>query len=146
VPIATAPRAERAWLGLLLLAAVALVVGTFLPWLRSGAVWRNSYEVWQSADRLGVVEGRAAETLHVVWFLLPLGAAGLLVTVALDRPRPSAALALVMGALAVLGAAVALTAPLPTGTGPLVTLVGGGLLVAASLGTAVSLHRRPRPT
>lgn len=142
VPIAGAPRVERAWLILLLLAALTLVVGTFLPWLRSGAVWRNSYEVWQSADRLGVVEGQAAETLHLIWFLLPLGASGLLVTVALDRPRLSAGLAMVMAGLAMLGAAVALASPLPTGAGPPLTLVGSLVLMAAAVGNLVSLRRR----
>ena len=142
VPLAAAPRSERVWLSLMFLAAVLLVAGTFLPWIRSGTVWRNSYEVWQSADRLGVIEGRPAETLHLVWFLLPLGAAGLLVAVALDRPRLSAGLAGVMGALAVLGAVVALIAPLPTGAGPSVTLLGGIVLLAAAVGNLVSLGRR----
>ncbi len=33
--------------------AVVALVGTFLPWLRSGARRRNSYEIFSLVDRLG---------------------------------------------------------------------------------------------
>jgi hypothetical protein len=144
VPLAAAPRTERVGLGVLLAGAIAVVVGTFLPWLRSGTVWRTSYEVWRSADRLGVIEGTGAELLQAAWFLLPLGAGCLVVAVALDRARLSSAIAAVIGVLAVTGATVALLAPLPTGAGPVVTAVGGGIALGGASATLVARRRTSR--
>ncbi|HEX3087076.1 MAG TPA: hypothetical protein VHQ23_00365, partial [Ilumatobacteraceae bacterium] len=58
-------------------AAVALL-GTFLPWLRSGARRRNSYDIFSLVERLGISESSIVGWGLRVWPLAPL----LLVTAA----------------------------------------------------------------
>jgi hypothetical protein len=126
-----------------LVGALVLMVGTFLPWLRSGEVWRNSYEVWRSAERLGVVSGGPVGVVYVAWFLLPVAAGGLLLAISLHRPHTATALGVFVVVLPGLGAALALRAPLPTGIGVTVTLLGS-LLVAASMVLANRAQWRSR--
>jgi hypothetical protein len=56
-------------------AAVALL-GTFLPWLRSGSRQRNSYEIFSLVERLGIsqssIVGWGLRVWPVVPFLLAL--------------------------------------------------------------------------
>ena len=58
------------------IAGGAAIIGTFLPWLRSGARWRTSYELLGLVDRLGVASGPGASLVRW-WPIVPL-----LVTVA----------------------------------------------------------------
>lgn len=52
--------------------AAVTLVGTFLPWLRSGAVDRSSYEIFDLVERLGFSpNGVVAWTLRL-WPLVPL--------------------------------------------------------------------------
>lgn len=126
-----------------LVGTVLITAGTFLPWLRSGEVWRNSYEVWRSAERLGVVSGGIVGVVYVSWFLLPVAAGGLLLAIALHRPHLATALGAFVVVLPGLGAALAWRAPLPTGIGVTVTLLGS-LLVAASMVLANRAQWRSR--
>src|SRR5262245_66012238 len=84
--------------------AGVVLVGTFLPWLRSGDVWRNSYEVWRSADRLGVVSGLPLQIVHVAWFLVLVATGLVLLAVALDRPAFARAVAVPLAFLAAVAA------------------------------------------
>ncbi len=52
-------------------AAVALV-GTFLPWLRSGSRQRNSYEIFSLVERLGISQSSVVGWGLRVWPLAPL--------------------------------------------------------------------------
>ncbi len=52
-------------------AAVA-VLGTFLPWLRSGSTDRSSYEMFDLIDRLGFTPGGIVEWAVRLWPLVPL--------------------------------------------------------------------------
>jgi hypothetical protein len=52
-------------------AAIA-VIGTFLPWLRSGARRRNSYEIFSLVDRLGFSPSSPVGLGLRLWPLLPL--------------------------------------------------------------------------
>src|SRR4051812_31922194 len=56
--------------------ALLALVGTFLPWLRSGTRRRNSYEIFALVDRLGISEsslvGWGVRLWPVVPFLLVL--------------------------------------------------------------------------
>ena len=58
------------------LGAAVAVVGTFLPWLRSGSRQRNSYEIFSLVDRLGFATsslvGWGLRLWPVVPFLLAL--------------------------------------------------------------------------
>lgn len=52
-------------------AAVALL-GTFLPWLRSGSRRRSSYEIFSLVDRLGISPSSAIGWGVRLWPLVPL--------------------------------------------------------------------------
>jgi hypothetical protein len=122
---------------------VTILVGTFLPWLRSGTVWRNSYEVWESADRLGVISGGVERLLLVTWFLLGVLGGCVVLAFGLHRVRLAILLALPVATIAVTGAALAMAAPLPAGAGPTVTLLGG-LVVCVGTGAELRSLRRER--
>jgi hypothetical protein len=48
------------------------VVGTFLPWLRSGSRRRNSYDIFSLVERLGISESSVVGWGLRVWPLAPL--------------------------------------------------------------------------
>jgi hypothetical protein len=139
-PPVAGSQAGRGLMAVTLTGAAAVLVGTFLPWLRSGEVWRNSYAVWRSADHLGVVSGLVLEVVYLTWFLLPVGAGLLVLSHALGRHRVGDVIAVPLAALPAVGAALVLRAPLPSGVGVPVTIVGALLL----LGAVVMGHRRRR--
>jgi hypothetical protein len=58
-------------------AGLVVVVGTFLPWLRSGSTSRSSYDLLGVLDRLDLAPGGFISTLIRWWPMVPL-----LVTVA----------------------------------------------------------------
>ena len=128
-----------------------LVVGTFLPWLRSGDVLRNSYQTDGAIRRLMEPDGLLRTALHV-WPLVSLACAAVVALFLLGLRFVAAAMAVVV-ALAAGG--VSLAALISTGTqpimidsrGPLGTFVGAAVvLVAASMQLAISVRaRRGRP-
>jgi hypothetical protein len=54
------------------LGSVVAVVGTFLPWLRSGAASRSSYEIFALIERLGFSPDGAVGWALRLWPLVPL--------------------------------------------------------------------------
>lgn len=122
---------------------VAIVTGTFLPWLRSGTVLRNSY---QAAGTLRVLlaGGPVTEVLTAWLFVAP--ACGVGVALYALRLRRSSATVSCVVSLAV--ATVAALATAQSGnpaavvgtsmTGPVVALIGA---VAALVGSTVVLVR-----
>lgn len=48
------------------------VVGTFLPWLRSGSVDRSSYEIFDLVDRLGFAPDGPVGWMIRLWPVVPL--------------------------------------------------------------------------
>ena len=120
--------------------AATTLVGTFLPWLRSGSRDRSSYSIFDLVERLGFApDGVVAWSLRL-WPLVPL----LLVTMAVaswavvTKHLPWRAAALAIGAATVWvgGTAVALVlAPdaglVRVGSGPAVAMAG---VVVAALG------------
>ncbi len=116
--------------------AVALV-GTFLPWLRSGARNRSSYTIFELVERLGFAPGGVVAWSLRLWPLVPLLLVAVTVTawsVVTRHVRWEVTMGVAVVALVwVGGTAVALVlAPdvglFRIGVGPAVTLVG--LLVA----------------
>jgi hypothetical protein len=102
--------------------AAITLVGTFLPWLRSGAVDRSSYEIFDLVERLGFSpNGVIAWTLRL-WPLVPL----LLVSAAIS-PWLRPARTWVRRVLAVLPV--------------LAVLIVGGVAFAVSLAPEVGLFR-----
>jgi hypothetical protein len=134
-------------------AALALV-GTFLTWIRSGAVERSSYEIFDLVGRLGFSPDGAVGWAVRLWPLVPL----LLVLSVVCWWSPSDSTPLrttrivlpVVVALWTGGTGLAIaTAPqgglMSIGPGPSVTAVGAAIVLAgAAAGTALSATDRGR--
>ncbi len=105
-------------------ATVALAIGLVpqLPWVVTGSRSRNSYEVFRSAQSLGVDE---LTPLRVAWFLVPVAALGVVGWLAVGRLRLAAAF---LGAASLLVAGVAL-----------VVVVAGIAAAGARVGVVVGL-------
>lgn len=135
------------------LAAVGLVliaVGTFLPWFRSGAVLRNSYDTIGIARTLRLDEGSPLEAALDAWTMIIPLITVCIVTYAFGFRRTaatiSAIVAIVCGTVGGL-AAVQGGSETPVsiaGTGPTVTLIGGALALLGVIG--VFAGRRARVT
>lgn len=118
---------------------VITITGTFLPWLVSGSVQRNSYAVAGLADRLLLEPGSFGAVAVSAWpylgpfLLLPV------VVAALHRWRTAAVIALVGSVLAGVVAGLAVVIG-PSDelislsiVGPLIVLVGALLLLGAAV-------------
>ncbi len=123
------------------MAVVVLLTGTFLPWVRSGRVTRNSYEVAGVGLRRLDVAPWLEAVLQAWPFLGPLWAVVVVLAV-LGRRRTAVAVALVLAVLTAVVAAGGVYLALRFDaaafggviTGPVVTLVGAlGVVVAAVL-------------
>ena len=123
------------------LPAAGMVLAMQLEWVRSGSATRNSYEMFRSAQRLGLDE---LTPFRVVWFLVPVLCLGSLLMLGLVRYHVAtsylgaaflgaASLVSVGVGAAVLasGLGVGLGAPLSTGSG-VVGLVAVILLIVAA--------------
>jgi hypothetical protein len=118
-----------------------LVVGTFLPWLRSGRTERNSYATDGAVRRLLDVDGLTAAALRA-WPFVSLLCAAAIALVLLGRVGIGALLAALAALAAGPLAAWALGAPNrgllhAAAAGPAVTLIGAvltglGVLACAS--------------
>jgi len=80
-------------------AMLAVVAVTFAPWLRSGEVRRDSYELVRTADHLGIFEGATATAVRVGWAFLPLVAALGLFALARGRRRVGHLAAVTVGGI-----------------------------------------------
>jgi hypothetical protein len=113
-----------------------MVVGTFLPWLRSGESERNAYRAGAALRRLLDVHGIAAVGLDVLPFA-GLWCAAVAAAFALGFRRISCAAALAVGVLG-LGVAIGALASKTEGLvtvarpGPIVTIVGAVMIVSAA--------------
>lgn len=105
---------------------VVLVAGTFLPWLRSGQVRRNSYQAGGALQRLLGVHG-VLDSAVSAWPFVGLLCAGIVATYAIGCHRCAALLALIV---ALFTGAVALAA---------LRIGGNRILRAAALGPSVTL-------
>lgn len=125
---------------LLLVTAIAMVViGTFLPWLTSGDIPRNSYQLAGALTRFRVIDSGALSAVVTIW---PLIGPVLMVPPILLAVRCWRAAGLVAGVLGLLGAAASVTTLIVVGhrsrlgiqlqdTGPLTVAVGSALLAIA---------------
>ncbi len=120
---------------------LAVLAGSFLPWVVSGLARRNSYAAVQSARRLGVVPDGPWEALALTWFLIPFAIALLGLALATGHRHLAVGSALGAATGAVAFSVVVLLAPVQRGAGPAVTLAGGLCLAA---GTIV-MNRPARP-
>jgi hypothetical protein len=134
--------------------AVALV-GSFLPWVRTGSRSRNSYDVFRVVGRLGFAPDGPAATAMRWWPLVPLLTVGAVVAVWWGWGRAGGAVGVVAATYAgVIGAAVAAAREaelVDVGAGPSVTTVGslvllGGAVAAVVVGTGAGRSTAPSVT
>ena len=133
--------------------AVIALLGTFLPWLRSGTVDRSSYEIFDLVERLGFSpNGVIAWTLKL-WPLVPLvlvcGAIALWLRPARRWVRRVLVLVPLAGALLIGGIALAISlapdvALFRIGAGPWVSVVGA-IVMLAGVGISATDRARPEP-
>lgn len=136
--------------GVATLGLAVLVLGTFLPWLRSGTVLRDSY---QSVGALrGLVDGLNAQVgaLLSAWLVVIPCCALCVAGYALGLRRTAAVLGMILslvvgtaaGAVTVQGSAPDAVFG-PVSTGPVVTLVGATIVLAGAI-TVMVCPRAPR--
>jgi hypothetical protein len=129
--------------------AAIVILGSFGPWVRSGARARSSYDVFELIDRLGFSPDGVVATAVRWWPVMPV-----LVVVATvmwwwGRDVPAAVVGFVAGGYAFATALAVSRAPdaglISIGWGPRITMVGALVMVAASVAALVSRVRtRPR--
>ncbi len=124
--------------------ALATIVGTFLPWVRSGTRRRTSYEIFSLVDRLGFspssLVGWGLRLWPVVPFLVVLAA-----TLSwFPRRWVTGATALVavvyVGGVAAAVESAPSTSLISIEFGPEVTLAGAAVLAASAVLTAMGHH------
>lgn len=113
-------------------AVLQLVVGQ-MPWMRTGAETRNSYELFRSAQRLGLDD---LTPFRVVWYLLPVATLSVGLCLASKRRRlaglivAAQSLVVIAGGIAVwavgLGVEIGPKLAIPVG----VLGLSGGVLLA----------------
>lgn len=124
------------------------IVGSWLPWVHSGARARNSYDIFALVERLGFSPDGVVGELARWWPLVPLVTLGAMVLAWWGWRRPGAALGVLGGLYAAgIGGAVARSrASVEIGVGPTVTAIGGVVLLAASVATFLVSPRGGSPT
>lgn len=143
MPVARAPVAA---LGVGLAGLVAVVAGTFLPWVTSGQVRRNLYVITAAVERLGVF-GPGASWANWLALLAPVCILPVLLAV-LRMYRTAAVLAVVIGVacggfaatVIVLAAKRSVPGVSLALQGPVMVLAGA----AATVGAAIAVLARGR--
>lgn len=128
-----------------------VVVGSLLPWVRTGQRRRHSYDLFAVVDRLGLDPGGAAEQALRWWPLVPLLTAAAVVTAWWGWRRVGGVLGAVAGAYAggigLVMARVDARRIIDVQIGPAITAFGGAVLLLGGLATLVVSHPgRTRPT
>jgi hypothetical protein len=124
---------------------ITALAGTFLPWLQSGGVRRNSYTSFGVLRRLIGFHG-AAEAMIRVWPLLGVVCAMVVLVALAGLWRSAAGLGLLVAAWSatVAGAALARDPVGPVRVhllGPIVTVLGSTATAAAAIVTLISQIR-----
>ncbi len=117
-------------------ASVALV-GTFMPWLRSGARLRNSYEIFSLVERLGISQSSIVGWGLRLWPIVPFLLA-LAVTLQWFPRRRATGATVVVAVVYVGGVSAAVefapaTSLISVEYGPWVTLAGAVILAIGAL-------------
>lgn len=125
-----------------------LVIGSFLPWLRSGNVRRNSYESAGLAEHFGLVDNVVLSTLLRAWIAVPALSVIGVALFALGLPRVAAALVLPVSTLVgTVSGALSVQAGDPTGLvgitpmGPVTSLTGAVIALIGALGVLMIAGR-----
>jgi hypothetical protein len=129
------------------LGGLVALVGTFLPWLRSGTRDRSSYEIFSLVDRLGISQSSVVGWGVRLWPVVPLLL--VLAVTLLWFPRRWIGGAAVLVAVAYAGVvsiavrSASSNSLITIENGPVVTLVGALILGAGALTTVLAaMHNR----
>ncbi len=120
----TTERVRTRWLLPATMVACSLVsaAASLLGWTVSGSKVRNSYETFRSAQRLGLDE---LTPFRVLWFLVPVAALAVLVTVMAQMNRLAGILLILQCVIIASVGLVVIAAPLPTASGPFIAIFSG---------------------
>jgi hypothetical protein len=134
---------------LMAIGGTVTVVGSLLPWVRTGSRQRNSYDVFALVRRLGFSpDGPAANGLRW-WPLVPLLVAVAVVVAWWGWRRPGGVVgviaAIYAGGIGVAVATADTAAVVEVRAGPGVTAVGAAVLLAGAVATLI-VNRPGRPT
>ena len=123
------------------------VVGTFLPWLRSGTRRRNSYEIFALVDRIGFAPSSLVGWGLRLWPIVPLLLAGAAISTWFPRrwlTGITVAIAVIYaGSVSAAVRSAPSTSLIAVEIGPSVTLAGAAILAAGSLLALVRCARFP---
>lgn len=127
--------------GVMAIGAVVAVIGSLLPWLRTGGRTRNSYELFRIAERLGFAPDGPVTFAMRCWPLVPLLAISAVVAAWWGWPRAGGALGIVAATYAGGVAAAIAAAPdaryIDVMTGAVGTAIGGLVLLAGSVAAII---------
>jgi hypothetical protein len=130
------------------LGVTAVLVGALLPWLASGRVERNSYQLIASARRLDLFDNAGERALALLWYLLPLAVLVAALAVGARRQFLAAVVAVAAGATGLALVAIVGDVPFPLRAGREVTWWAAMFSIIAgpvSVWTDRRGHRRERP-
>lgn len=127
------------------LGALLIIVGTFLPWVATGARQRSSFELFGVLDRLDVAPGGVVAALIRVWPVVPLACVATTTAAWWPKRWLATVFAVLVACYAGGVALVVGRAPVRTLGGRAVCLAGATMLVAGTLGWWIA-ERRLTPT
>lgn len=129
---------------LTVIGAIGAAVAPVLPWARTGRAERSGFALAGLAHRLDLASTWPLKALLVGVALLPLLAAAVWTAAALEWRRVMAVLAVVVGGVAIAGAAIVWRSSVHSLVGPVVGAGAGTAAVAGAVWTAI--QTRPRAT
>ena len=116
---------------LAVLACLAVLGTTALPWLRTGEARRSAFALARGADALGYIDTPGRRALLVSWYLLPFLTAAAWTAGALRRPSVVATLALLIGTMSIVAGALVM-AWVRVEPGPLGAVAAGAAAVVCA--------------
>jgi hypothetical protein len=126
---------------------VVALIGTFMPWLRSGALRRNSYEILSLVERLGISQSSLVGWGVRLWPIAPLLLACAVTSQWFPMrwiTGPTALVAVVyVGGVAAAVESASAPSLVAVEYGPVVTILGAALLAAGGIttGAVSAMHR-----
>lgn len=128
---------------------VLLVIGSFMPWARSGTRQRSSYELVRVADRLDLLPGGWQAGAARAWFAVPLVAV-LAATAPLWRPplvrRAGSIAAVLVSVFALVLVVIVHRSPLSTDVGATTSAIGATVtLCGACVMALLTTQLMPAP-
>lgn len=135
--------------GVALSGLLIIVIGSFLPWIKSGAVQRDSFEIVGVIDRLGPQDNAILAFALSGWIAVPPACVLAIGLYVLGLARTAAACAITVSVVAgtvglaiyvVGGDGFGLVTSVPAG--PLTTCLGGMIALSGSLGILLRLRTR----